>query len=198
MIFSTVEEDNGQYDENQEVFWTSGAAMVIRTELFTKFGGFDDDFFAHQEEIDLCWRLKNAGYAFYVLSDATVFHVGGGSLEYESPRKTFLNIRNNWWMIMKNEPGSRLWYVLLLRFMLDMVFTLKLFLQGEFAHGWSVLKGISSALMGIGDIRRKRLRNRSQQLRFRFGRTNTSGRFPTVLPFAYFLRNKKFFSDYSQ
>ena len=94
-IFNSIEVDNGQYDDTCEVFWATGAAMFVRAELYHKFGGLDNDFFAHMEEIDFCWRLKNEGYKIMYCADSVVYHVGGGTLPKNSSRKTFLNFRNN-------------------------------------------------------------------------------------------------------
>ena len=101
-IFSTIEKDSGQYNDIKEVFWASGACLFLRAEHFKSVDGFDNDFFAHQEEIDLCWRLKNKGYKIMVNPESTVYHVGGGTLDSSSPFKTYLNFRNNLFMLYKN------------------------------------------------------------------------------------------------
>lgn len=104
-IFELFEHDEGQYDGKTEVFWATGAALLIRSRLFHEVGGFDTAFFAHMEEIDLCWRIKKLGYSFYVNPASTIYHVGGGTLPYKSPRKTYLNFRNSLFMIVKNHEG---------------------------------------------------------------------------------------------
>ena len=104
-IFTECEEDRGQYDEPMPVFWGSGACLMIKSKLFHQHGGFDPSFFAHMEEIDLCWRLQHAGYEIWVTPESQVFHVGGGTLSYDSPKKTFLNFRNNLFMMVKNQRG---------------------------------------------------------------------------------------------
>lgn len=101
-IFQSLEEDKGQYDDTVEIFWATGAALFIRAELYHKLGGMDDDFFAHMEEIDLCWRLKNEGYKIMYCPKSTVYHVGGGTLPTSSSWKTYLNFRNNFFLIYKN------------------------------------------------------------------------------------------------
>nr|MBP8033086.1 glycosyltransferase family 2 protein [Bacteroidia bacterium] len=101
-IFNVLEEDKAQYDTAKEVFWATGACMFVRAEAFWKVGGFDDDYFAHMEEIDVCWRMKNIGYQIYVEPSSKVYHVGGGTLNKLSPRKTFLNFRNNLTTLTKN------------------------------------------------------------------------------------------------
>ncbi len=112
-----VEEDKGQYDTTVDVDWTSGACMCVRTNVYKELGGLDASFFAHMEEIDLCWRMRNAGWRLVCLPQCTVYHLGGGSLHYDSPRKTYLNHRNNLVMIRKNMRFP--WGVLCLRFFLD-------------------------------------------------------------------------------
>lgn len=114
---SHVEQDKGQYDTIATIDWTTGACMCVRTETYKNLGGLDAAFFAHMEEIDLCWRMRNAGWKLVCVPQSTVFHLGGGSLSYDNPRKTYLNFRNNLLMIYKNH--SCFWCVLTLRFFLD-------------------------------------------------------------------------------
>ena len=118
-IFERTEDDNGQYDKPREIFWASGAAMFVRSDLFHALGGLDEDFFAHMEEIDFCWRAKNAGYKIMYCPDSTVYHYGGGTLNKISPRKTFLNFRNSLLLLYKNLPASKLQNVLNKRKYLD-------------------------------------------------------------------------------
>jgi len=118
-IFGDVENDYGQYDTQIDIFWASGACMIIRAEAWHKCGGFDSGFFAHMEEIDLCWRLNKAGYRISYIPESVVYHVGGGSLPYESPFKTYLNFRNSLYLLYKNLPDNRLHYVLFIRKLLD-------------------------------------------------------------------------------
>lgn len=124
-ILDHLEEDRGQYDHETEIFWASGAALFIRAELYRKLGGLDEAFFAHMEEIDLCWRVKRAGYRILYVPGSTVYHVGGGSLDRENPKKMFLNFRNNGRMLIKNTPGARLFWLLPLRFGLDVLAALR-------------------------------------------------------------------------
>lgn len=120
-VFDTIERDNGQYDDTVDVFWATGACLFIRSEVWHEVGGLDEDFFAHQEEIDLCWRLNSIGKRVVVVPEALVYHVGGGSLPQGNPRKTYLNFRNNLSMIFKNLPVAELWWKLPIRFALDNV-----------------------------------------------------------------------------
>ena len=115
--FGRVEQDHGQYDTIAEIDWTTGACMCVRTSVYKECGGLDAAFFAHQEEIDLCWRMRNKGWKLACIPQSVVYHLGGGSLSYDNPRKTFLNFRNNLLMIYKNRRFP--WIVLSLRFFLD-------------------------------------------------------------------------------
>jgi GT2 family glycosyltransferase len=130
-IFDTLEKDTGQYDANAEIFWATGACMLVRSEIYHHLGGLDDDFFAHMEEIDFCWRVKNAGYQVFCCGESAVFHLGGGTLPKENPRKTFLNFRNGLALLYKNLPASRLFPVILLRLVLDGVAGVVFLLRGS-------------------------------------------------------------------
>ncbi len=134
-----VEADKGQYDSTVEVDWTSGACMCVRTQVYKDCGGLDASFFAHMEEIDLCWRMRNNGWRLVCLPQSVVYHLGGGSLHYDSPRKTYLNHRNNLLMIRKNKqhPGG----VLLVRFFLDYAAAAFYLLQGR----WGACKAVFEA-----------------------------------------------------
>lgn len=139
-VLAVTEEDRGQYDEVCDVFWATGACLVIRAEVFEKEGGFDDDFFAHMEEIDLCWRLKSRGYRIVCVPQSKVYHVGGGTLHVEHPRKTYLNFRNNLFLLYKNLPAKQLFPVLLLRFFMDYLAAFQLFVTGKPQNAKAVLK----------------------------------------------------------
>ena len=139
-VLHVVEEDYGQYDQPVDIFWASGACLFIRTEIFKREGGFDARFFAHQEEIDLCWRLRSRGYRLACTPQSVVYHVGGGTLKVESPRKTFLNFRNNLLMIYKNIPADKLQSVMRLRFLLDYLALVKFMLTGHFGNALAIIK----------------------------------------------------------
>lgn len=139
-IFEELEEDNGQYDDETEIFWASGCALFIRAEDFKKMNGFDERFFAHQEEIDLCWRLKNAGKKIYYCGKSTVYHFGGGTLNKQSAQKTFLNFRNNLSMLLKNLPLKSLFWILPLRLILDGFAGIYFGLKNGFPHFTAVIK----------------------------------------------------------
>ena len=139
-IFDTVERDSGQYDMVIPVFWASGAALMVRSELYVKVGGLDKDFFAHMEEIDLCWRIKLAGYAVVVIPQSVVFHLGGGTLPPSNPRKTYLNFRNNLLLLHKNLPDSSRKKRLLVRRLYDALAWVKFVVSLDFADASAVLR----------------------------------------------------------
>lgn len=129
-IFTTLEQDHGQYDDAREIFWASGAAMFVRADVWRQLGGLDGEFFAHMEEIDFCWRAKNAGWHVGYCPKSVVYHVGGGTLPKTNPRKTYLNFRNNMALLYKNLPKNQRCWVLGSRVMLDWVAAFK-FLLGK-------------------------------------------------------------------
>lgn len=139
-IVGYTAEDRGQYDMPADVLWTSGACMCVRTDIYRRVGGLDAAFFAHMEEIDFCWRLNCRGYRLVCLPKSKVYHLGGGALNYESPRKTYLNFRNNLLMLYKNLPARYLLWVLLVRFFLDYVAALQLLLTGKPANARAAVK----------------------------------------------------------
>ncbi|MBB6463417.1 glycosyltransferase family 2 protein [Flammeovirga kamogawensis] len=139
-IMHTLEEDKGQYDTTIDIFWATGACLFIRADLYHEFEGLDDKFFAHMEEIDLCWRLKSAGHKIKAVCSSEVYHVGGGTLSRENPKKTYLNFRNGLFLLFKNLPASKLLSVLFFRMILDGVAGIRFLLRMELANFWSILK----------------------------------------------------------
>lgn len=139
-IFATTEPDEKQYDDESEIFWASGAALFVKADIFKAIGGFDGDYFAHAEEIDLCWRLKRAGYRIKVIPEAIVYHVGGGTLNYQSVHKTYLNFRNTLVTSFKNEPKAKLFWWLPLRLLLDGLAGVLFLMQGKFGHIGAIIK----------------------------------------------------------
>lgn len=185
-IFQSLEEDHGQYDDQKEIFWATGACMFIKAELFHRFGGFDDDFFAHMEEIDLCWRLKNLNYRIMYCSESTVYHVGGGSLPKRSSFKTYLNIRNNIIMLYKNLPDPRRRRVLAIRFFMDILASFKFLIDGGFKDFWAVFKAYAAFYSTMKQSRKKRsalIQSRSSQI------------YKGYVVFDHYLRRKKKFSQ---
>ncbi len=138
-IFNTVEKDQNQYDDETEIFWASGACFFIRKEVFEKLGGFDEDFFAHQEEIDLCWRAYNEGYKTIYTSKSMVYHVGGATLKEGNPTKTFLNFRNSLLMLIKNLPKYQIIPILFSRMFLDGLAGFQFIIKGKIHHFLAIL-----------------------------------------------------------
>ena len=134
-----VEEDNGQYNLPLEVFWASGACMFIRADVFRFAGGFDDRFFAHMEEIDLCWRIKNLGYKVFCFPDVEVYHAGGGTLPYNTPKKIYLNFRNNLFTLYKNMLPQDFRAVFRIRIVLDLLAALRFLLRGKFISAVAII-----------------------------------------------------------
>lgn len=155
-VLHITEIDHGQYNNQTEIFWSTGACMIIRAEAWRKCGGFDKDFFAHMEEIDLCWRLHNAGYKIIYMPDSTVYHVGGGSLPYNSPRKTFLNFRNSLFMLYKNLPSGGFRRKMLCRRLLDGVAALFFLVRGEFKSFSAVWKAHMEFYRSLNTLKSKR------------------------------------------
>lgn len=139
-VLDEIEEDRGQYDFAESIFWASGAALFIRLDVYREVGGLDGRFFAHMEEIDLCWRLHSRGYRIVCLPLCEVYHVGGATLQTSNPKKTFLNFRNNLLMLYKNLPQSELKPVMRVRSLLDRLAVCFFFLKGEFANARAVVK----------------------------------------------------------
>lgn len=139
-IMGVVEADKGQYDAAMPVFWATGAALFIRLQDYRDAGGLDGRFFAHMEEIDLCWRLRARGRQLACVPRSVVYHVGGATLQKENPRKTFLNFRNNLLMLYKNLPQDELRRVMGVRACLDYVAALSFVLKGQFPNAWAVLR----------------------------------------------------------
>ncbi|AXB57788.1 glycosyltransferase family 2 protein [Flavobacterium fluviale] len=139
-IFETIEKDNGQFDDNIEIFWASGACFFIRKKVFQELGGFDESFFAHQEEIDLCWRASNEGHIIKYNCKSVVYHVGGATLQQGNPKKTYLNFRNSLLMMVKNLPRRRLFFVIFFRMILDGIAGIRFLTQGKVGHTFAILK----------------------------------------------------------
>mgnify|MGYP002564365568 CR=1 FL=1 len=162
-ILRTVEEDRGQYDDARDLFWVSGAAFCCRAELFHRLGGFDDDFFAHMEEIDLCWRMQLAGYRVRVVPESRVYHLGGGTLQTDSPSKVFYNHRNNLAMLYKcSSPGQRI-LVAVARPVLDLLAALSYLVQGRADNFRAVFRAWRDFLRWHGALAEKRRAIRSSR-----------------------------------
>lgn len=189
-VFAVRERDEGQYDTPADVLWATGACLIVRTKIYKEAGGLDARFFAHQEEIDLCWRLRARGYRLCCIPASVVYHVGGATLEMESPRKTFLNFRNNLLMLYKNLPEKELKPVMRMRFWLDYVAALQFLLQGHVANA----KAVYEARQAFYALRSSYQAVRAENLRLATGQP-----IPEVMPeslvFAFYLKGRKRFSD---
>ena len=162
-IFDTLEKDNGQYDDDCEIFWASGACFFIRNSVYKDLNGFDGEFFAHQEEIDLCWRAFNKNHIIKYNGKSTVYHVGGATLNESNPRKTFLNFRNSLFMLTKNVPGQSLLKVLFVRMILDGIAGIRFLLQGKFSHFTAILKAHFSFYQLFSENYKKREKIQSKK-----------------------------------
>ncbi|MDR2131561.1 MAG: glycosyltransferase family 2 protein [Odoribacteraceae bacterium] len=181
-ILNTVERDTGQYDVGMEIFWATGAACCIRREAYLNAGGLDEDFFAHMEEIDLCWRLRNRGYSIKVEPASTVFHLGGGTLPMEHPRKLFLNYRNNLLMLYKNAGRAGRRRLFLSRFALDGMAASLFLVKGEWGNARSILQAYSA-------YRSARSRYQPEE-----SNRNLTGIYRRSIIWDYFVRHKRIFS----
>ena len=139
-IFNQLEKDNGQFNDVSDIFWASGACLFIRSKVYHQLGGFDEDYFAHQEEIDLCWRTQNEGYNIKYVGTSTVYHVGGATLQETNPHKTFLNFRNSLLNVVKNVPKKWFLFVVFSRLVLDGIAGIKFTLELRPIHTWAIVK----------------------------------------------------------
>ncbi|HSP11488.1 MAG TPA: glycosyltransferase family 2 protein [Salegentibacter sp.] len=139
-IFDSLEEDHGQYNDDTYIFWASGACLAIRKSAFYEAGALDETYFAHQEEIDLCWRLHNLGYKVKYTGGSRVYHLGGATLNSMNPRKTFFNFRNSLFSLLKNTPGAAAFFLIFLRMILDALAAIKFIAAGKFAHFYAILQ----------------------------------------------------------
>lgn len=174
-VLGKVERDNGQYDAPAEIFWASGAAFLIRADLYREFGGFEEEFFAHCEEIDLCWRLKKGGYKIMYEPSARVFHLGGGTLDNASPNKLFLNFRNSLFMIYKNSPAGRVFPVMLGRMLFDGAIAVYYLVHGKTGYFGAVVRAHVRFYKSVRSLKekRKKLLSKGVSKRPLVGRSNT-------------------------
>lgn len=190
-IFDTVERDDGQYDYRQEIFWATGAAMMVRSADYWKAGGLDGRFFAHNEEIDLCWRLRLLGRKIYCIPESYVFHLGGGTLPKGNPMKTFLNFRNNLTMLYKCLPDSELRHVMRMRWALDYLAAFEMLLL---KHSWGDFKAVCKARRAFArwkpDFEADRRKIQSSCVL-----SDIPERRPFSILWQYYVRGKRRFSD---
>ncbi len=184
-VFEDIEKDHGQYDDVREVFWATGACLFVRAGVYHQLGGLDEDFFAHMEGIDFCWRAKNEGYKIMVQPASVIYHVGGGTLPKSSARKTYLNFRNNFMLLYKNLPQNRLWKVFAVRLFLDGLAGIRFLLQGNFQDIVAIIKAHFYFYGHLGVLKQKRARLEQKQV---------SGVYRGSLIFARFFKGIKTFS----
>jgi hypothetical protein len=149
-LFESIEKDLQQYDDSKEIFWASGACLFVRAEAFFKAGGFDEHFFAHMEEIDLCWRMQQAGYSIWYVAESKVYHLGGSTLQKGNPQKTYLNFRNSLLMLLKNMPASKLWWFIPWRSFLDLLSSFFFLMRSEPKHSWAVHRAHADFFFKLG------------------------------------------------
>ncbi len=184
-VFDTVESDHGQYNDSVPIFWSTGACMMIRANLYHQMGGLDEDFFAHMEEIDLCWKLKRDGHAIFYVGNSTVYHVGGGTLASGNPRKTYYNFRNGLSLLIKHMPLSGLLWKFPLRLVLDWVAAVRMIPSG-FSHSWSVIRAHAFVFGHFGSLLRKRAELRRSLKGFAVSEV-----YPRLLVFEFFVRGRR-------
>lgn len=189
-ILNVIEEDRGQYNDIREVMWATGACLYFRSDVFRELGGFDDDFFAHMEEIDLCWRAKNAGYKVMYCGASEIFHVGGGTLPNDNPRKLYLNFRNNLFLLVKNLPKGKFLTTLIARMILDGVAAFKFLFGGSFWGFWVVFKAHIHFYNKLPKYLRMR---KSLELPSEFHKEV----YQKSLVFNFFIKRKTHFQDYN-
>lgn len=189
-ILDVIETDTSQYNSEADIFWASGASLFIRAAVYKQTGGLDGDFFAHMEEIDLCWRIKNQAYRIIVEPKSTVYHVGGATLPNHSSRKLFLNFRNNLFMLHKNLPENKFYSILLQRMILDGVAAIKFLISGEFSNFGAVFKAHLSYYSMLSKMRQKR-----KKLVPLISNNNHKEIYQNSIIFDFYLRKKKYFSD---
>lgn len=185
-IFTQIEDDHGQYDRDSDIFWATGACLFVRRRAFEALGGFDDDFFAHLEEIDLCWRILNTGGRIRYIASSVVYHVGGATLQKYDARKTYLNFRNSLFTLVKNLPAYRIPYVVLCRMLLDGVQGVRFLAEKRPRHTWALVRAHFSFYGGFLRMWRKRRLTPLKTRRYYHG---------TSIVFSYFVRRKKYFSE---
>ncbi|MFI5203705.1 MAG: glycosyltransferase family 2 protein [Flavobacteriales bacterium] len=189
-IMDNSEEDKGQYNTTMKIFWSTGACMMVRKQAFDKAGGFDDDFFAHMEEIDLCWRMQYLGFEIGVEPASVVYHVGGGTLSYLNPRKTYLNFRNNLFLIHKNYFDGNLCWFVIRRMKIDGIAAFMFLIYGKPKHFWAVFKAHMHYYGKLSTLKKKR-RVVKQMVQHK----TLTGWYKRSIVWQYFIKKKRKFSE---
>ena len=187
-IFDICEEDNGQYDQSEQIFWASGAALFIRSSVFHEMHGFDEYFFAHQEEIDLCWRIQLAGYKIYSCPSSVVYHVGGGTLPRGNSLKTYLNFRNNRIMMSKNLPLSKKIWIIPVRNFLDVITAWKGLLSGNSGYFIAIIRARMAFIKWWLFYQKKSVFPVTKK-------NNLAGFYKKNIVWQHFIKKKKYFSE---
>lgn len=187
-IFSDLEKDTDQYNDDIEVFWASGGCFMVRADLYHKMGGLDHDLYAHMEEVDLCWRLKNAGYKIGYIGQSIVYHVGGSVISYGSPQKLYYNFRNSLILLTKNERTSKLLWLFPFRLVLDGVAGLQMLLQGKFTETFTIIKAHFHFYGSLGKWLKRRKENKKL-----IAHRNEAGIYRHSIVWNYFILHKKTF-----
>lgn len=182
-IFETLEKDQQQFNDIANIFWASGACFAIRKKVFDELNGFDNDFFAHQEEIDLCWRAQNAGYQIKYNGLSTIYHVGGATLAYQNPKKTTLNFRNSLYLLFKNLPTSQLFPILFCRLSLDGIAGIHFLFKGQFKNVWAIFMAHVNFYMHLPALISKRQQKQINNYYYTHS-----------IVYQYFIKKNKFFS----
>ncbi|GAB3913885.1 glycosyltransferase family 2 protein [Larkinella knui] len=190
-LFDTIEEDQHQYDDARQIFWATGACMLVRSDVFRRLDGFDPRFFAHMEEVDWCWRAKNAGYQIWYCPESTIYHVGGGTLHKSNPHKTFLNYRNSLAMLYKNLPTGHVVLNILIRLVLDGLSGVRLLLTGHWQDTLAILKAHFAFYSWLPYLRKQR--NALADLRN--NRITHREIHPHSIVWQYFVKGKKTFRE---
>jgi GT2 family glycosyltransferase len=193
-IFDMLEKDNAQYNQAIEVFWATGACMFVRADVYKDLKGFDDFYFAHMEEIDLCWRIKNTQHKVMAVPASVVYHVGGGTLNKLSPRKTFLNFRNSLISLTKNNVSGSLFLKIITRLVLDGVAGIKFFIEGNPSHTWAIVKAHFSFYANL----KTTLRLRKEIKSTNNYKPSNNQIYQSSIVFDYYLKKKKKFTDLKQ
>lgn len=188
-LFNVIEQDKGQYDFITEIFWASGACLMIRTSVFKEVGGFDNNFFAHMEEIDLCWRLWARGYKVVCIPQSVVYHLGGATLNKMNSFKTYLNFRNNLFLLYKNLP-NKVFYTLFIRFILDLIAFVKFLFSLEFKNSKAVIKAHFDFFRTYHLFKNIRIENLNKLVY-----KEISVIYKGSIVFNFFIRNKRYYSD---
>ncbi len=190
-IFYDIEADLGQYQVSKEVFWASGAALFIKKRYWDECGGFDERFFAHMEEIDLCWRLKNMGLKVMYCAESEVYHVGGGTLDAENPFKTYLNFRNNLVLLKKNLPFLRALVIIPIRICFDLMALIRFMCEGKRKDAWAVSRAHQNFVLNL-------FQKSNTSIKSKYRNYNLSGMYKRSIVLDFFVRHKKHFTELDQ